>query len=59
MINEVTKTDKQLLLVSDWVSVSKVNSNTYKPDLGVAIFANNNTQIMSEMNKSNNDYDYY
>ena len=26
------------MLVSDWVSVSKLNESTYKPDIGMTIF---------------------
>ena len=38
LINNATGIEKQLLLVSDWCSVSKVNKRTYKPDVGVCIF---------------------
>lgn len=38
MINTLTNTEKHLLLVSDWVSVSKYNERTYKPDVGLCIF---------------------
>lgn len=37
MVNEVTMTEKNLRLYADWVSVSKVNDYTYKPDMGMCI----------------------
>lgn len=37
LFNEWTKTEKQMMLLSDWVSVSKLDDRTYKPDVGVAI----------------------
>lgn len=38
LTNTLTNTEKHLLLVSDWVSVSKLNDRTYKPDVGLCIF---------------------
>ena len=38
LINQWTKNQKDLLLVSDWVSVSKADERTYKPDVGMTIF---------------------
>ena len=35
--NEWTKQEKDLLLLADWTSVSKVDSCTYKPDIGMCI----------------------
>jgi hypothetical protein len=37
LVNEFTKTEKKLELIADWVSVSKVNDYTYKPDIGMCI----------------------
>lgn len=37
LVNEFTKTEKKLELIADWVSVSKVNEYTYKPDIGMCI----------------------
>lgn len=36
--NEGTGKKKNLSLVSDWVSVSKLNDSAYKPDVGLCIF---------------------
>ena len=38
LINEATNTEKTLHLVADWVSISKLDARTYKPDVGVCIF---------------------
>jgi|JI6StandDraft_1071083.scaffolds.fasta_scaffold435379_1 hypothetical protein len=38
LINTLNNTEKHLLLVSDWVSVSKLNERAYKPDVGMCIF---------------------
>ena len=38
LINEWTNTEKDLELLGDWVSVSKVDENTYKPDIGMCIY---------------------
>ena len=40
LINELTKTVKNLELKADWVSVSKVNETTYKPDIALCLFKN-------------------
>lgn len=37
LVNQFTKTEKKLELIADWVSVSKVNETTYKPDIGMCI----------------------
>lgn len=37
LVNEYTEKTKELLLISDWVSVSKLDEKTYKPDVGLAI----------------------
>ncbi len=37
MVNELTQTEKKLELITDWISVSKINENTYKPDIGMCI----------------------
>ena len=37
LINEWTKQEKDLLLLADWTSVSKVDNYTYKPDVGMCI----------------------
>lgn len=37
LVNYLTKTEKKLELLADWVSVSKVNETTYKPDIGMCI----------------------
>lgn len=36
--NTFTKKQKDLLLVSDWISVSKLNHQAYKPDVALSIF---------------------
>jgi hypothetical protein len=38
LINTWTQKEKELVLVSDWVSVSKLNQKAYKPDVGMTIF---------------------
>ena len=38
LVNELTHTIKHLELKADWVSVSKVNETTYKPDIAMCIF---------------------
>lgn len=35
--NKVARTKKKLELLTGWVSVSKINEYTYKPDVGVCI----------------------
>ena len=42
--NEITKVTKDLILVSDWVSISKLNERTYKPDIGMCIVVNKETR---------------
>lgn len=37
LVNKLTMTEKNLELIADWVSVSKVNEHTYKPDIGMCI----------------------
>ena len=32
-----SKTEKELTIVSNWVSTSKLNERTYKPDMGLCI----------------------
>ena len=41
LVNEWTHTTKNLELLADWVSVSKVNETTYKPDIGLCILLKN------------------
>ena len=41
LVNELTQTTKDMELLGDWVSVSKVNETTYKPDIGICILENN------------------
>lgn len=38
LINTITNQEKSLLLVSDFVSVSKFDDRSYKPDVGLTIF---------------------
>jgi hypothetical protein len=44
LINQVTKTKKNLDIVGNWCSVSKINNHTYKTDLGVGIVDNSRKQ---------------
>ena len=37
LINELTSTEKELEMLIDWVSVSKLKEYTYKPDIGMCI----------------------
>lgn len=37
LVNQWTETEKKLELIADWVSVSKVNEHTYKPDIGMCL----------------------
>lgn len=47
MTNLVTNTEKHLLLVSDWVSVSKLDERAYKPDVGMCILRSEKDQTSS------------
>ncbi len=38
LVNTLTNQEKSLILVSDFVSVSKLNDRAYKPDVGLTIF---------------------
>jgi hypothetical protein len=45
-VNKWTNTEKKLELITDWVSVSKVNDTTYKPDIGMCIVERERKQII-------------
>jgi hypothetical protein len=45
LVNKWTNTQKKLELIADWVSVSKVNDTTYKPDIGMCIVERERNQI--------------
>lgn len=45
LINNATGIEKSLQLVADWVSISKPDKQTYKPDVGMCIFVMDEKKI--------------
>lgn len=42
--NQLTKQEKKLMMTTDWISVSKVDKKTYKPDIAVCIYEINKNE---------------
>ena len=38
LIDQANKVEKNLMMITDWVSISKVDEKTYKPDLAICIY---------------------
>lgn len=37
LLNTLTKQEKDIMIVSDWSSISKLNKKSYKPDVGMSV----------------------
>ena len=47
--------EKDLVLVSNWVSVSKLNETAYKPDIGMCIVVKNENSMANWLYDLEND----